>query len=252
MIVTSFPIRTLVFPQKEYGSFTAWRTDTRPWVGTLDMIAYAVPGMVFFAMTGEYGTDTPNEETNYTCKHRLGKWFRQVIPAGSQIDLLQQEIRRFRTRHGLETEQIIDWRITLSSTGFHFDPIASSDSTWKAYEEFVKPEGFTPLFQHKGIQDIFRPDTNSVVCSEEPAPCLPLFAQAQAPDATPDAAGQAANIVVRPEDTAAANLVKEASCFRRATDSTESLDDTAPAAVSSPWRPASLPFTFFDDILPTI
>jgi hypothetical protein len=61
-----------------------------------------------------------------------------------------------------------------------------------------------------------------------------------------DAAGQAANIVVRPEDTAAANLVEEASCFRRATDSTESLDDTASAAVSSPWRQASLPFIFFE------
>ena len=107
------------------------------------MIAYSVPGMVFFAITGEYGIG--DEGINFACKHRLGKWFRQVIPAGSQIDLLQQEIRRFGTRHGLETEQIIDWRITLSSSGFHFDPIASSDSRWKAYEEFVKPEGFTPL-----------------------------------------------------------------------------------------------------------
>jgi len=29
-----------LFSPKEYGSFTAWSTDTRPWVGTLDMIAY--------------------------------------------------------------------------------------------------------------------------------------------------------------------------------------------------------------------
>ena len=43
------------FAPDEYGSFTAWRTDTRPWVGTEDMIAYQVPGMVFFAITGEYG-----------------------------------------------------------------------------------------------------------------------------------------------------------------------------------------------------
>jgi hypothetical protein len=35
------------FSPDEYGSFTAWRTDTRPWVGTEDMIAYEVPGMVF-------------------------------------------------------------------------------------------------------------------------------------------------------------------------------------------------------------
>ena len=42
------------FSPHEYGLFTAWRTDTRPWVATEDMIAYEVPGMVFFAMTGEY------------------------------------------------------------------------------------------------------------------------------------------------------------------------------------------------------
>jgi len=204
------------FSPDEYGSFTAWRTDTRPWVGTTDM-CFEVPGMVFFARTGEYGM---GDGTNYACKHRMGKWFRQVIPAGSQIDLLQQESRRFRTRHGLETEQIIDWRITLSSTGFHFDPIASSDSRWKAYEEFVKPEGFTPLFQHKGIQDILRTDENSV--GEEPAPCLPLFAQAQAPDAAADAAGQAAPL-------------------RRVPGFTEPLNDLAPVARSSPRRAASVP-----------
>ncbi len=35
------------FSPHEYGSFTALRTDTRPWVATEDMIAYEVPGMVF-------------------------------------------------------------------------------------------------------------------------------------------------------------------------------------------------------------
>ena len=73
------------FSPHEYGSFTAWRTDTRPWVGTEDMIAYEVPGMVFFAKTGEYGV---GDGENYACIHSIGKWFRQVIPAGSQIDLL--------------------------------------------------------------------------------------------------------------------------------------------------------------------
>jgi len=69
------------------------------------MISYGVPGMVFFALTGEYGI---GDGTNYVFKHRMGKWFRQVIPAGSQIDLLQQEIRRFRMWDGLETEKISD------------------------------------------------------------------------------------------------------------------------------------------------
>jgi hypothetical protein len=75
------------FSPHEYGSFTACRIDTRPWVGTEDMIAYKVPGMVFFANTGEYGT---GDGTNYACNHSMGKWFTQVIPSGSQIDLLRQ------------------------------------------------------------------------------------------------------------------------------------------------------------------
>ena len=131
-------------------------------------------------------------------------------------------------RHGFETEQISDWFITLSSTGFHFHPLASSGSILEEAEEFVKPDGFTQFFQHKGIQDIFRLDTNIVVRSEEPASCVLLNAQALAPN------------------TAAANVQEKATCFRRATDSKESLNDPAPAAVSSPWRPASLPFTLFD------
>ncbi len=39
---------------------------------------------------------------------------------------------------------------------------------------------------------------------------------------------------------------KKTTCFQRSTDTKESLNDPAPAADSSPWRPASLPFTFFD------
>ena len=93
-------------------------------------------------------------------------------------------------------------------------------------------------------------ETHKVITSGETGACAGQMASVCnlkiLPATAGDAAGQAANIVVRPEDTAAANLVEEASCFRRATDSTESLDDTAPAAVSSPWRPASLPFSFFE------
>jgi hypothetical protein len=66
-----------LFSPKEYGSFTTWRTDTRPWVVTLEMIADGVPGMAFFAMTGEYGIG--DEGINYACKHRLGKWFQTYI-----------------------------------------------------------------------------------------------------------------------------------------------------------------------------
>jgi len=69
---------------------------------------------------------------------------------------------------------------------------------------------------------------NIVVRPEEPASCFLLNAQAQAPDTT------------------AANVEEEASCVRRATDSKESFNDPAHAAEFGPWRPASLPFTFFD------
>jgi hypothetical protein len=69
---------------------------------------------------------------------------------------------------------------------------------------------------------------NIVVCAEEPPYCDLLNAQAQAPDIQ------------------AAKGEEKATCFQRATDSKESLNEPAPAAESSPWRPASLPFTFFD------
>ena len=65
--------------------------------------------------------------------------------------------------------------------------------------------------------------------TEELASYVIHIAQAQAPDI------QAANGEVK------------ATYFQRATDSKELFDDPAPAAESSPWRPASLPFTFFDD-----
>ena len=42
------------FRADECGSCTAWCTDSRPWVGTEVMITHSIPGMVLFAMTGEY------------------------------------------------------------------------------------------------------------------------------------------------------------------------------------------------------
>jgi hypothetical protein len=55
------------------------------------------------------------------------------------------------------------------------------------------------------------------------------------------------NAQAQAPDIQVANGDGKTTCFRRATDSTESLNDPAPAAGSSPRRPASLPFTFFDD-----
>jgi hypothetical protein len=47
-------------------------------------------------------------------------------------------------------------------------------------------------------------------------------------------------------DIQAANGEEKATCFRRSTDSMESINDSAPAAGSSPWRPVSVPFNFLD------
>ena len=59
------------------------------------------------------------------------------------------------------------------------------------------------------------------------------------------AAGVIHNAQAQAPDIQAANGEGKAAYFQRATDSTESLNDPAPAE-SSPWRPASLPFTVFD------
>ena len=77
--------------------------NSRPWVGIEDMIFFDVPGLAFFALTGEYDrTGATGHVTNYACKQRMGKWFRQVLPVGSQIDLLREEIRRYFKWHACE------------------------------------------------------------------------------------------------------------------------------------------------------
>jgi hypothetical protein len=101
-------------------------------------------------------------------------------------------------------------------------------------KEFVKPEDFTPLLQHKGTQDTFLLDTNIGNAAGQDAPTEEL------------AAGVIHNAQAQAPDIQAANGEVKATCFQRSTDSKELLDDPAPAAESNPWRPASLPFTFFD------
>ena len=78
-----------VFPDDlpyNYGSLTAIHTSFRPWIGrtqyTLD-----VPGLEFFSTTGEY-----KEETE--CRNPEGKWFRQIIPQGSQLTHFLDEIKK--------------------------------------------------------------------------------------------------------------------------------------------------------------
>jgi hypothetical protein len=97
------------------------------------MIARDVPGMVFFALTGK---------DDFVGRNRTksdSKWFRQVLPAGPQIDLLLKEIPRYRKEHVFEPGE--SWSITLASTGFHF-----ADEYGQG--EIVRPVGFTPAFKH--------------------------------------------------------------------------------------------------------
>ena len=108
-----------------YGSVTVWFTDSRPWVGLPDLIFFDVPGLEFFTLTGEYdrtGVTGDADVLNYTCKHLLVKWFRQVIPAGSEIDLLRQEIRSYSSRYGTcVIEQISESR--FPPRGFILTPL---------------------------------------------------------------------------------------------------------------------------------
>ena len=131
------------------------------------MIAYTIPGMVFFAMSGEYGTGEHGD--NYGCKQLLDKWFRQDLPAGSQIDLLLKGSVRFCKRHACASGQIFQGRITLSSTGFHFAPKLYHGCTLVVGDgEFVKPEGFNPAFQHNGIRHTYLPGTDLSYLAKTP------------------------------------------------------------------------------------
>lgn len=109
--------------------------------------------------------------------------------------------------------------MTLSSTWFHFNPLGFSGYPLEDAEEFVKTEGFTPVFQHKGIQDTLMPDTNTFVRVGETSFCVLHNAQTQT------------------SDIQAVNGDGKTTCFRRSTDSTESLNDSVPGGGSSPWRP---------------
>ena len=127
-----------------------------------------------------------------------GKWFRQVLPVGSQIDLILTEIHRYGERHVCKLD-----RTTLSSTGFHF-------TDEEGNEDFIRPVGFIPTFQTRDEED--------VLGISESVFGVSLNTQDQAPDILDGNSGKATR-------------------FQRAPDSTESLDDRALTVGSSPWRP---------------
>ena len=69
-----------------YGSLTVMRTSFRPWIGSDSMPTFAVPGLEFVAITGE---DIFISEW----RNPAGTWFRQIIPTGTQLIHLMQEIQ---------------------------------------------------------------------------------------------------------------------------------------------------------------
>jgi hypothetical protein len=254
-----------------YGSLTASRTTLRPWLGPKNTSAFHVPGMEFFATTGEYKNETE-------WRNPADAWFRQIIPKEDQLPKFLDELEKIcndlAEDHDLPSEDIVeddslDGRITLSHKGVHFAETQYAYG-WVAtgFKEDELVTDLTQAIQSTELLHILIPcnsATHKVITAGESGECADQMHSAcnsNISSATAgSAAGQAANIVVCAEEPAycdllnaqaqapviqAANLVEEASCFRRATDSTESLDDIAPAAVSSPWRPASLPFSFFE------
>jgi hypothetical protein len=252
-----------------YGSLTASRTSLRPWLGPKNTSAFHVPGMEFFATTGEYKNETE-------WRNPAGAWLRQIIPKGDQLPKFLEEIEKICNdlAKDLPAEDIVeddslDGRITLSHKGVHFAETKYEDG-WVAtgFGEDMLDTDLTQAIQSTEVLHILIPcnsATHKVITAGESGACagqMDSACNSNISSATAgNAAGQAANIVVCAEEPAycdllnaqaqapdiqAANLVEEASCFRRATDSTESLDDIAPAAVSSPWKPASLPFSFFE------
>ncbi len=250
-----------------YGSLTASRTSFRPWLGPKNTSAFHVPGMEFFATTGEYKNETE-------WRNPAGRWLRQVIPKGDQLPKFLDEYENIYIKdlpgHAYNfVDDAFDGRITVSHNGVHYAETQYGFSEGHGFWEDELVTDLTQAIQSTEVRHILIPcnsATHKVITAGESGECAGQMHSAcnsNISSATAgSAAGQAANIVVCAEEPAycdllsaqaqapdiqAANLVEEASCFRRATDSTESLDDIAPAAVSSPWRPASLPFTFFDD-----
>jgi hypothetical protein len=70
-----------------YGSLTVSRTSFRPWLGPKNTAAFHVPGMEFFATTGEYKNETE-------WRNPAGRWLRQIIPKGDQLPKFLDEYEK--------------------------------------------------------------------------------------------------------------------------------------------------------------
>jgi hypothetical protein len=104
-----------------YGSLTASRTSFRPWLGPKSTSAFHVPGMEFFATTGEYKNETE-------WRNPAGGWLRQIIPKGDQIPKFLDEIAKMCSELNKDLpddpqeddDDSFEGRLTLSTKGVHF------------------------------------------------------------------------------------------------------------------------------------
>jgi hypothetical protein len=226
--------------------------------------------MEFFATTGEYKNETE-------WRNPAGGWLRQIMPKGDQLPKLLDELEKICNDLGkdLPAECIIeddslDGRITLSHKGVHFAETLrmATVSDGHGFGKDVLVTDLTQVIQSTEVLHILIPcnsATHKVITSGESGACagqMDSVCNLNIPSATAGStAEEAANIIACAEEPASCDLLnaqvqtpdipaamveEKATCFRRATDSKESLNDPAPASESSPWRQASLPFTFFD------
>jgi hypothetical protein len=187
--------------------------------------------MEFFATSGVY-----KDEMEW--RNPAGTWLRQIIPKGNQISKFLDEYEKLCNESNTDIpgydyhneDDSFDGRITLSHNGVH--------CALTLYSPLGTPIGFEEDELNTDLNQRLTQSLQSTVLhgntagqaapTEELAACVIHNAQAQAPDIQ------------------AANGEEKATCFQRVTDSKEWLNDPALAVESSPWRPASLPFTFFE------
>jgi hypothetical protein len=205
-----------------YGSLTASRTSFRPWLGPINTAAFHVPGMEFFATTGEYKNETE-------WRNPAGRWLRQVIPKGDQLPKFLDEYENIYIKdlpgHAYNfVDDAFDGRITVSHKGVHFAETQYGFSEGHGFWEDELDTDLTQAIQSTEALHISLPcnsATHKVITSEE----------------TGARAGQMAsvcNLNILPATVGSA--AGQAAPFRRVPGSKEPLNDLAPVARSSPRR----------------
>ncbi len=225
-----------------------------------------VYGSLTVATTGEYKNETE-------WRNPADRWLRQIIPKGDQLPKFLDEYEKIYVKdlpgHTYNfVDDAFDGRITVSHNGVHFAETQYGFSEGHGFWEDEVDTDLTKAIQSTEVMHILIPcnsATLKVITAGESGECagqMDSACNSNISSATAgSAAGQVANIVVCAEEPSYCDLLnaqaqapdiqaakgeEKATCFQRATDSKESLNESAPAAESSPWRPASLPFTFFE------